>query len=207
MPAALKLDLEIQPLSQKPPLGEKRLKPVLVWKNPALSSGIHRGKSKAMLSLTSGQTLYGYVGGNPLGYIDPFGWGANIGDNLVYDATTNCSATIDCVSTLNDQIDSLPITQEHGTLLEELTKEFGKTMGVQMFCGQMNEAFCNSGHGKPWPPKNPKPDTNNDSGPVTYIPPSDPTPDPGSPGPSPGPGPGPGPGPSNPGPTPPTPCK
>jgi len=58
MSAALKLDLETEPLSRKLPLGEKRPKLRLVWENPKLSAGTHKEKSKAKLNLVSGQTLY-----------------------------------------------------------------------------------------------------------------------------------------------------
>ena len=73
MSAALKLNQGSENLSQKPPLGENRPRPVLVWENQQLSADGHREKSKAKLSLVSGQTLYGYVEGNPLYWVDPYG--------------------------------------------------------------------------------------------------------------------------------------
>ena len=67
------LHTEAAPLSRKPPLGENRPRPLLVWENPQLTAGAHREKSKAKLSIVSGQTLYAYVLGNPVFYIDPTG--------------------------------------------------------------------------------------------------------------------------------------
>lgn len=64
---------EAVPLSRKPPLGENRPRPQLVWENPKLSAGTHREKSKAKLSLVSGQTLYTYVMNNPISFLDPIG--------------------------------------------------------------------------------------------------------------------------------------
>ncbi len=73
MSAALKLNQGSENLSQKPPLGENRPRPVLVWENQQLSADGHREKSKAKLSLVSGQTLYGYVFNNPINFYDPYG--------------------------------------------------------------------------------------------------------------------------------------
>jgi len=76
MTAALKLNLvsqEAELLSSKPHLGEKRPKLSLVWENPRLSTGTHKEKSKARLRVVSGQSLYSYVYGNPLKWVDPWG--------------------------------------------------------------------------------------------------------------------------------------
>jgi len=67
------LNTDASPLSEKPRLGKNRPGPVLVWKNPKLSADVHREKSKARLSIVSGQTLYAYVLGNPINWIDPNG--------------------------------------------------------------------------------------------------------------------------------------
>ncbi len=61
MSAALKLipiSDQAEKLSQKPPLGQKRCKPVLAWKNPKLSPGMHREKPKAKLMCVSGGNIY-----------------------------------------------------------------------------------------------------------------------------------------------------
>jgi len=101
MSAALKLNTEEEKLSQKPPLGEKRPRPRLVWVNPKLSDGSQKAKSKAKPGASYGRVLYNYfrtydpttgryitadpiglegglntytyVGGNPLRWVDPFG--------------------------------------------------------------------------------------------------------------------------------------
>ena len=64
MSAALKLSSisgQAKKLSQKSPLGKKTPKPVLVWKNPKLSDGMHKEKSKAKLMCVSGGSIYPYV--------------------------------------------------------------------------------------------------------------------------------------------------
>jgi len=60
-------------LSEKPRLGKKRCKPVLVWKNSKLSARMHKEKSKAKLRCASGGSIYIYVHNNPLLYTDPSG--------------------------------------------------------------------------------------------------------------------------------------
>lgn len=63
MSAALKLQPplpESGQLSQKPPLGEKRPKPRLVWENPRLSDGCVREKSKLKARASYGRVLYNY---------------------------------------------------------------------------------------------------------------------------------------------------
>ncbi len=67
------LQMELNQLTEKPPLGKNRSHLELVWKNPELSHGKHREKSEVELKLVSGLTLYAYVGGNPLSWVDPFG--------------------------------------------------------------------------------------------------------------------------------------
>ena len=73
MSAALKLIQTPGDLSEKPLLGEKRPKPRLVWENQRLSAGTPKEKSKARLRVVSGQSVYAYVGGNPVNYSDPSG--------------------------------------------------------------------------------------------------------------------------------------
>jgi len=60
MSAALKLNTEEEKLSQKPPLGEKRPRPRLVWVNPKLSDGSQKAKSKAKPGASYGRVLYNY---------------------------------------------------------------------------------------------------------------------------------------------------
>ncbi len=60
MSAALKLIQEPEDLSEKPLLGEKRPKPRLVWENPRLSAGTHKGKSKVKPDASYGRVLYNY---------------------------------------------------------------------------------------------------------------------------------------------------
>lgn len=67
------LQMEPSQLTEKPPLGKNRSHLKLVWENPGLSHGKHRGKSEVELKLVSGSTLYAYVGGNPVNWIDPTG--------------------------------------------------------------------------------------------------------------------------------------
>ena len=57
MSAALKIiptSDDAEKLSQNSRLGKKLCKPVLVWKNPALSLGMHKEKPKAKLRCMSG---------------------------------------------------------------------------------------------------------------------------------------------------------
>ncbi len=60
MSAALKLNPETDKLSRKTPLGEKRSKPRLAWKNPKLSAEPHKEKSKVRLDASYGRVLYNY---------------------------------------------------------------------------------------------------------------------------------------------------
>ena len=60
MSAALKLVPETEQLTQKPPLGEKRLKPQLVWDNPKLTDRTQKGKSDVKPNLSYGRVLYNY---------------------------------------------------------------------------------------------------------------------------------------------------
>lgn len=76
MEAALKLKPvaeDLAQLSRKPPLGKKRNDLKLIWENPGLSAGKQREKPEVELRLVSGQTLYSYVGGNPVMGTDPLG--------------------------------------------------------------------------------------------------------------------------------------
>ena len=52
------LALELAPLSEKPRLGKKVAKPRLVWENPALSAGKHKGNSKVKGRSSYGRVLY-----------------------------------------------------------------------------------------------------------------------------------------------------
>jgi RHS repeat-associated protein len=60
MSAALKLNMEAEQLSQKPPLGEKVAKPRLVWENPNLTAGTQKEKRKVKANSSYGRVLYNY---------------------------------------------------------------------------------------------------------------------------------------------------
>jgi len=60
MSAALKLNLEDEKLSRKPPLGEKRPKLRLVWENPNLSHGTQKEKPEVKPGSSYGRVLYNY---------------------------------------------------------------------------------------------------------------------------------------------------
>ena len=60
MSAALKLNMEAEQLSQKPPLGEKRPKLRLVWENPKLSHGTQKEKPEVKPEPSYGRVLYNY---------------------------------------------------------------------------------------------------------------------------------------------------
>jgi RHS repeat-associated protein len=96
MTAAYSLDRENEPLSQKPPLGEKRPRLRLVWENPALSAGTHKEKSEAKPDSSYGRVLYNYfrdydpstgryITADPLGVIpDPRATLSNLNHLYVY---------------------------------------------------------------------------------------------------------------------------
>ena len=99
--ATLKHNVETDPLSRKPPLGEKRPTLRLVWENPALSAGTHKEESTVKpdasygrvldnyfrdydprsgrymssdpIGLNGGVNPYLYVDGSPLSFVDPLG--------------------------------------------------------------------------------------------------------------------------------------
>ena len=60
MSAALKLNLETENLSRKPPLGEKRPRLRLVWENPELSYGTQKEKPEVKPDASYGRVLYNY---------------------------------------------------------------------------------------------------------------------------------------------------
>ena len=60
MSAALKLNLETENLSRKPPLGEKRPRLRLVWENPKLSCGTQKEKPEVRPEPSYGRVLYNY---------------------------------------------------------------------------------------------------------------------------------------------------
>lgn len=60
MSAALKLNLEDEKLSRKPPLGEKRPRPRLVWENPNLTAGTQKEKPEVKPEPSYGRVHYNY---------------------------------------------------------------------------------------------------------------------------------------------------
>ncbi len=127
-------------LSQKPRLGKKVGKPRLVWQNPNVSGGSNREKPKIALRRPSGRLLYnyfrdydagtgryvtsdpiglrggvntyGYVGGNPVNWVDPLGLRSTCLEN-VYKKVEACRAiadkadwlcTLSCAVIRNDKL-------------------------------------------------------------------------------------------------------
>ena len=57
------------------------------------------------IGLEGGFNRFGYVGENPLGFVDPEGLAAQPGDNSIYPATENCSCVEQCLLVETDNND------------------------------------------------------------------------------------------------------